>query len=310
MSSPAHRQPVTGSDRDEQRPNWFREFLTDRATRKPSPHTLQAYRYDFDAIAGRLVSEPQQISALAPADITTAAMRRAFADFAHSHEAASVRRCWSTWNTLCGYLFGADQIPANPMELVGKPKLGKTLPKSLPPSAAQALLDAIDTSDNGSRPTDWPERDRAIVFTALLTGLRAHELRGANVGDLRVLDGNRGGVLHVRGKGNKERAVPIEAALVEVIDAYLASRATRFPSTMRQRAGGPPHTRWPAEAPLFIGRDNERITRGVLQYRVLRAFKRAGPDAKRARGALLHALRHTYVICTASDRMRYVGSAA
>jgi len=285
---------TSGSDPDGQRPAWFREFLTDRATRKPSPHTLQAYRHDFDAIASRLVSEPHDISTLTPADITTPRMRQAFADFAHSHEAASVRRCWSTWNTLCGYLFGADQIPANPMELVGKPKPGKTLPKSLTPSAAQALLGAIDAPGADTRPTDWPERDRAIVFTALLAGLRAHELRGANVGDLRVLTGNRGGILHVRGKGNKERAVPIEPALVEVINAYLDSRAARFPSTVRQRAAGASHGRWPAQAPLFVGRDNERITRGVLQYRVLRAFKRAGPDAQRARGALLHALRHTF----------------
>jgi integrase/recombinase XerC len=283
-----------GSAADEQRPAWFREFLTDRATRKPSPHTLQAYRQDFDAIASRLVADPQQISAVAPADITTSAMRQAFADFAHTHEAASVRRCWSTWNTLCGYLFATDQLAANPMELVGKPKLGKSLPKSLPPSAVEALLDAIDAPDAATRPTDWPERDRAIVFTAVLAGLRAHELRGANVGDLRVLDEKRGGVLHVHGKGKKQRAVPIEPALVQVIAAYLASRAARFPAAGRRRGAGAKQARWPADAPLFVGADNERITRGVLQYRVLRAFKRAGPAAQRTDGALVHALRHTY----------------
>ena len=43
-----------------------------------------------------------------------------------------------------------------------------------------------------------------------------------------------------------------------------------------------------------MGRDGERITRGALQSRVRRAFRRAGPDAQPVRGALVHGLRHTY----------------
>jgi integrase len=52
--------------------------------------------------------------------------------------------------------------------------------------------------------------------------------------------------------------------------------------------------RWPSAAPLFVGAEGERITRGTLQYRVPRAFRRAGIDADRARGALVHGLRHTF----------------
>jgi integrase/recombinase XerC len=51
---------------------------------------------------------------------------------------------------------------------------------------------------------------------------------------------------------------------------------------------------WSSAAPLFVGADGERITRGTLQNRVLRAFRRAGIDADRARGALVHGLRHTF----------------
>ena len=43
-----------------------------------------------------------------------------------------------------------------------------------------------------------------------------------------------------------------------------------------------------------MGRDGNRITRGTLQSRVRRAFRRAGPDAQPVRGALVHGLRHTY----------------
>jgi len=44
----------------------------------------------------------------------------------------------------------------------------------------------------------------------------------------------------------------------------------------------------------LVGSDGDRITRGTLQYRVLRAFRRAGTDGERARGALVHGLRHTF----------------
>jgi|SRR5271166_458251 len=50
----ASRTPPGRARTDAERPDWFRAFLTDRATRKPSPHTLQAYRQDFDAIATRI----------------------------------------------------------------------------------------------------------------------------------------------------------------------------------------------------------------------------------------------------------------
>jgi site-specific recombinase XerD len=51
---------------------------------------------------------------------------------------------------------------------------------------------------------------------------------------------------------------------------------------------------WVPAAPLFVGAEGDRISRGTLQYRVLRAFRRAGIDAERARRALVHGLRHTF----------------
>jgi integrase len=65
---------------------------------------------------------------------------------------------------------------------------------------------------------------------------RVDELLRANVGDLRPSDD--GAVIHVRGKGGKDRRIPIEPALVEVLEHYLDSRATRFPTTTRRRSPG------------------------------------------------------------------------
>ncbi|MDO3336469.1 tyrosine-type recombinase/integrase [Mycobacteroides abscessus] len=275
-------------------PVWFVAFLNDRQTRKPSAHTMKAYRQDFVAIATLTVGggDPAR---LAISDITKDAMRAAFAAYARDHEAASIRRCWSTWNVLCTFLFTSELLSANPMALVGRPKLARSLPKALPHAAVGALLQAVADDVDSTRQTDWAERDLAIILTALLAGLRAEELRQADVGDVRTVN-DGAGIIHVKGKGGKDRTVPVEADLLRVIEAYLDSRAIRFPDAVK-RQNGPMVSglaRWPARAPLLVGRDGRRITRGTVQSRIKRAFKRAGPDAQPVPGAMVHGLRHTF----------------
>ena len=260
---------------------------------------MKAYRQDFIAIAS-LVTDGDP-SRLAVADITKESMRTAFAAYARDHEAASIRRCWSTWNVLCTFLYTGEQLAANPMQLVGRPKLAKPLPKALPRTAVEALLETVAQDRDSKRQTDWAERDLALILTALLAGLRAEELRQADVGDIRTTD-DGAAVIHVKGKGGKERSVPIEAELLSVIEAYLDSRAIRFPApTTQSRRRASALSQWSARSPLFVGRDGERITRGTLQSRIKRAFKRAGPDAQPVPGALVHGLRHTYATELASS---------
>ena len=191
---------------DVSRPEWFAALLADRGTRKPSAHTIKAYCQDFDAIAtliaGGDAGDPLQMSL---GDITTDTMRTAFAQYAESHEAATIQRCWSTWNVLCTFLYTSELIPANPMPLVGRPKLAKTLSKALPTDSVTALLATLHSDSVPRRRSDWIERDRALILTGLLAGLRADELLRANVGDLRRTDD--GAVVHVRGKGGRDRYV-------------------------------------------------------------------------------------------------------
>lgn len=273
-------------------PPWFSAFLADRAVRKPSPHTAKAYRQDFAAIAELLAGDRVPMAQLVPADITKDAIRAAFAAYAQTREPATIRRCWSTWNTLCAFLQTSDHITANPMPLVGRPKMPKPLPKGLGAETVAGLLAAIDSDGGSRRRSHWPERDRALVLTGVLAGLRADELIGANVGDIRITDD--GGVIHVRGKGNKDRRIPVEQSLLDVVERYLDSRAARFASNTERRAANGWLAAWPPTAALFVGGAGERITRGALQYRVLRAFKKAGLNGQRTPGALVHGLRHTY----------------
>jgi integrase/recombinase XerC len=292
-ATPSHSGDASDPGDAESFPHWFTQFLNDRQTRKPSAHTMKAYRQDFLAIAFLVTAgKPERLTV---ADITKDSMRHAFAAYARDHEAASIRRCWSTWNVLCTFLYTGEQLAANPMQLVGRPKLAKALPKALPRTAVEALLETVAKDQDSKHATDWAERDLALILTGLLAGLRAEELQRADVGDIRTTD-DGAAVIHVKGKGGKERAVPIEAGLLSVIEAYLHTRAIRFPSAVKRttKPTASPLSHWPARSALFVGRDGERITRGTLQSRIKRAFQRAGPDAQPVPGALVHGLRHTY----------------
>ncbi|VAZ84673.1 Tyrosine recombinase XerD [Mycobacterium persicum] len=172
-------------------------------------------------------------------------MQAAFAAYAGTHQAASIRRCRSNWNTLCDFLYTGDIKAANPMSFVGRLKVARTLPKGLGAETISELLTVIDDDRGSERRSDWAERDRAIVLTAVLAGLRADELVRADAGDIRATD--RAVIVHVHGKGNKDRRIPVEQPLIHELEAYLDSRAARFPgSTQRRPTAGD----WPRGRPL------------------------------------------------------------
>jgi len=191
------------------------------------------------------------------------------------------------------------------MPAVGRPKASKVLPKAFDSNAVAALLDAVNADgQEQSRRTDWPERDRALVLTALLTGMRSEEMVRTNIGDVRVGD-DGSAVLHVHGKGNKDRFIPVERALLTVFERYLTTRYDRFPPppNSRRRRNDRSLAAWPRKAPLFVGPTGERITRGILQYRIQRVYRHAGVEAHRPKGALVHALRHTYATALADENI-------
>jgi integrase len=122
------------------------------------------------------------------------------------------------------------------MQSVGRPKLSRPLPKALPRTAVEALLETVAQDRDSQRQTDWAERDLAIILTARLAGLRADELCRSDIGDIRTTPDGGAAVIRVKGKGGKERSVPIEAELLSVIDEYLVSLAVRFPGTAKRKA--------------------------------------------------------------------------
>ncbi|WP_432510910.1 tyrosine-type recombinase/integrase [Kineococcus sp. SYSU DK001] len=251
-----------------------------RLPRKDSPHTLAARTRDVAAILPRL-SRIIGTDDLRVGDLTTAALRAAFADFSLDHARSSIARCWSTWNGLCGFLVAEDVLTGNPMAGVHRPRPETQSPKPLRGNdTPEILLSAVAAGRQARDP--WPERDLAVVATLLVTGIRSSELVGLRVGDLAGTRGDQR--IRVRGKGNVDRSLPVEPALGDLVEQYLASRSRRFPAARGARL----------DAPLFVDTTDRQLSRHQLQYLVEQCYRAAGIGDRVQRGALVHALRHTF----------------
>lgn len=256
------------------------EFFLARMPRKHSEHTLAAYRRDLDSIRAQLAT----VLDVAPRDLTIdqldiGALRRAFARVSHQ-SAATISRTWSTWNQLFDFLVAEQVVDGNPMAAIEKPRVPRGRPKAIAgEDSVDRLLRVAARGRSGAR-DPWPERDFAVVVTLLTCGLRLSELLGLT---LRSLDGPEGDrVIGIRGKGNKERTVPLEPEVEAILTRYLESRLRRFPGRMA------------ADAALFVDNRGEPMKRGGLQYLVEQLYREAGIRTSVPAGALVHALRHTF----------------
>jgi len=145
-------------------------------------------------------------------------------------------------------------------------------------SPAELLLAKAASADASAKA--WkrsPEREVALVATFCVT-----EAIGFN------LDSSTGPPgcppLQVTGKGNKDRAIPIEPALKMLLDRYLQPRIERHGA----------HSRENQAAPLFLHYDGTRLTRGRIQYEVERVYMGAGLGRRGARRSSgVHAAPHT-----------------
>ncbi|WP_406069717.1 tyrosine-type recombinase/integrase [Micromonospora sp. NBC_01638] len=282
------------------------EFLTARATRKPSPHTLAAYRRDLHAVAALVAEDaatPLSPGALSITDLSPRVMRAAFARFAAPRAAASVHRAWSTWNSFFTFLVADGIVAGNPMPAVGRPRALLPQPKPLRGADTPEVLLASAARDDGRQRDPWPERDVTVLAVALCAGLRLSELLALRVSSLAGRPGERR--VEVAGKGGRPRVVPIEADLDRVLMDYLDSRARRFGS----RSVRP-------DSALLVDRHGEPLRRGGLQYLVESCYRRAGIGDQVPRGARLHALRHTFATrlaedgASAAEIMRLLGHAS
>lgn len=237
-----------------------------------SRETIRAYRSDLRQFVSFVATQrPASASPLRPEDVDPLVIRGYLAWLDHKREKkSSLARKLAALRSLYRFLAREGRAGLNPAEDVRTPKQPQYLPRVLTKDDAEVLME----SPEGDGPL--PSRDRAILETLYSTGARVSELVGMNLEDVNLADG----LVRIRGKGRKERIVPIGAVAVEAIREY---QHRLSPAAQDRRSPGETVT------PVFRNSRGGRLTarsveRIVGKYSARLATGRVNP----------HALRHSF----------------
>jgi integrase/recombinase XerC len=178
-----------------------------------SPQTLRAYASDLAQFQAFAQDVPDRRRPLIPESIESALIRDFLAALDRMGEKkSSLARKLACLRSFFRYLVRVGQVETNPAEDVRTPKLPKHLPRVLTKDDAGALMEFPGGEGLNAL------RDCAILETLYSTGARVSELVGMNCGDISRSEG----LVRVRGKGGKERIIPLGRAALDAIDAYHA----------------------------------------------------------------------------------------
>lgn len=188
-------------------------FFYLQAERDASPNTLEGYRRDLfdglDFFCRELGSNDHELE---PGAINHLLLRRYLAHLkARGLARSTVARRLTAWRSLYRYLCREGVVPSNPLLRVITPRRASKLPRFFFLAEASRLVEL----PVGKGPRDL--RDRALLETLYAAGIRVGELVGLNLPDLDLA----GGSLLVRGKGSKERIVPLGSYAVAALKLYL-----------------------------------------------------------------------------------------
>ncbi|HXJ01950.1 MAG TPA: tyrosine recombinase XerC [Micropepsaceae bacterium] len=249
-------------------PELIRAWLASLAhERRMSPHTLRAYGDDAQRFLGFFAFHRGGAVTLAALRDLRAADVRAFvtARRAEGLGPRGVQRALAALRSFYRYLERENLADSAALRSVRSPKLPRTLPRPLSETdAARTILEA------GQDEEPWiAARDAALVTLLYGTGLRISEALSLNHGDVPL-----GEMLTIIGKGNKQRVVPVIAAVREAVDRY--AQICPFDSG---RAG-----------PLFVSRRGKSMSPREAQALMQRLRGRLGLPAS----ATPHALRHSF----------------
>ncbi|HEY8393286.1 MAG TPA: site-specific tyrosine recombinase XerD [Thermaerobacter sp.] len=165
------------------------------------------------------------------------------------------------------YLHEEGYLPADPTEGLASPRLERRLPRVLSVAEVTRLLNGPDAS----RPEGL--RDRAMLELLYATGMRVSELVGLDLDDVHLDHG----YARCRGKGGKERVVPVGVPALRAVRDYLLRGRPRLVRRLGERA-------------LFLNRRGGRISRQAV-WKLLKTYARA---AGIGRPVTPHTLRHSF----------------
>lgn len=242
--------------------DWIDRFIRHlESERRLSRHTCRHYRRDLDALAE--FADEQTIDAWRDLDDEHL---RAFSatSYRRGLSPGTIRRRLSAVRSFYRYLLREKHVVRNPATTVRAPKTARRLPGNLDADRMARLLEI---------PGDGPlvSRDRAILELFYSSGLRLSELTGLDIMDVDLADGT----VHVTGKGNKDRIVPVGRKAREALVAWHRERG--------QIANA-------EETALFVSNRGGRLSDRSVQARVGHWAKRQGIDSH----VHPHLLRHSF----------------
>jgi integrase/recombinase XerD len=236
------------------------------------PLTCEAYDSDLKTFA-EFVEERHGVLLTALAQDVSAFLEHLRA---HGIDSRSAARKLSCLRGFYKWLLLDRRIHHDPTVNIESPKAWKVLPKSLAESEVVAMLDQAELNAAHPRARGTELRDRAILELLYAGGLRVSELTALSTGDL-ALDQGR---VHVRGKGDKERIVPLGDTAVRALEIYLREgrpHLARISSASKSGAPRQDATR------LFLSLHGMPLTRQWIWHLVKTADNTASP----------HRLRHS-----------------
>jgi integrase/recombinase XerC len=199
--------------------------------RNASEHTVRAYSREIRSFAEYLVellgadADLRCVEHLHIRSYLAILYDRGLTKASAARALAAVRS-WFKW------LAKEGKVEQNPAILVSTPKLPRHLPRVPSIEEVNRVLDSLDNSENNAKrktsgqevAAAWPERDRVIFELLYGCGIRNAELVGLNADDIHW----KNEAVLIRGKGKKERYVPLGDAAAQALQEYLPQRAIRL----------------------------------------------------------------------------------
>jgi integrase/recombinase XerD len=208
----------------------FFEYLT--TERRYSEHTISAYESDLDQFSKSLAKDPLSASTN---DIRKFILRC----LESGASPKTARRKLSAIRSFLQFVFVEGGIDRDPSRHIRAPKAYDAVIRPITRPEVDQILASLDTG----RPLDV--RDRALMYAAYGSGLRVSEAANLKIADI---DLQKSVAKVRRGKGQKDRWVPLSPPEIEAIRQYLERARPRFAQD-------------PDNGTLFIGRRGEPLTR-------------------------------------------------
>jgi integrase/recombinase XerC len=187
------------------------------------------------------------------------------------YSSATMARKIATLRSFHKWLEKRGFIDTNPMLAIRTPKQSKRLPKAISVEQIEQLLSAPNNQ------TLLGARDRAILETLYSTGIRVSEVVGINRGDL----DESGEAVLIRGKGRRERLVPLGSHALTALRHYVAMHDTEL-AAAGLNAGG--------EHALFVNKHGGRLSSRSVRRKVTKYLEQVGLDPEISP----HTIRHSF----------------